>query len=57
MGDYNNLKRIQLKQDWISRMVTEQNTTKYSKEPNMKKTVLLSLGWELSVPIFLDHIP
>lgn len=38
MGEYN-LKRIQLKQDWITRTVTEQTTTKYSKEPNIKKTV------------------
>lgn len=49
-----NLKRRQLKQDWITRLVTQQNNTQYSKEPH-EEPVLSSLGWECSAPIVLDH--
>lgn len=35
-------------------MVTQQINTQYTKEPH-EGTVLSSLGWERSAPIFLDH--
>lgn len=38
--------QIQLRQDWVTRMVMSQNT-KYSKETHMRKQWPPRLGWEL----------